>query len=562
MQKKNNPYNLVTHPYCYSGHEYALGVVAGEIPNCKYIVGACKRYLSDLEEGKYPFYADKAERYLRLVQKFSHVKGKDWKTANIVYEPWQNFVFMNVMGFYNTKTGNRRFRTAHIEIPRGNAKSAMASQTSLFFLSLDDPKGNEISCVATKTEQARIVLDSARAMAKANQKFLKQTGTEVLAHKVVHDKSNSFIRALSSDDKSLDGLQDVLAICDELHAMSRDLFEVISSGMSKRTDSLLLCITTAGFSTDGIGYDQSAYAKKVAMREVEDDQFFSAVYTIDDGDDIYDPITWAKANPNFGVSVDPVTFEAKVNKAKVTPSDMPNLLVKHFNKWISEAHAYFDLEAWDKCADPTIKIEDFYGEPSYSAVDLASKVDLAAEAHVFKKGGKYYVFEKSYIPEKTLEKVNSTLYDSCVAQKHLHAIPGHSIDYEIVQESFKDTILKTKNLAAHYDQWQATQFAQNLAKENIEMVEFRMSVANLSEPTKTFDAYIREGKIVHNGSPLLRWCLGNVIVKIDANDNVYPRKSHEKLKIDPVIAILMAFAGWLNQEQEESVYEERGIRFF
>ena len=123
--------------------------------------------------------------------------------------------------------------------------STMASQAALYFLALDNPNGNYISTVATKKDQARIVLDSARAMAKKNISYLKHTGVNVLAHTIVHPASNSIVRALAADSKSMDGLKDVLAICDELHAMDRDVFEVISSGMSKRKDSLLLCITTA-----------------------------------------------------------------------------------------------------------------------------------------------------------------------------------------------------------------------------------------------------------------------------------------------------------------------------
>jgi phage terminase large subunit-like protein len=88
-----------------------------------------------------------------------------------------------------------------------------------------------------------------------------------------------------------------------------------------------------------------------------------------------------------------------------------------------------------------------------------------------------------------------------------------------------------------------------------------MNTANLSEPTKRLDALIRQGKVRHNGSPLLRWCLGNVVCKEDHNGNVYPRKSHEKLKIDPVISIIMALATYLLNESRGIVYEERGIRF-
>lgn len=556
-----NPIDFDEYPNVYLGYQYAIDVVLGKIPNCKFVIGACKRFFLDLKTNFYIFDIPAAERYLRLSQMFSHVKGKGWKSENIQFEPWQHFIFMNIMGWKDPRTNERRFRVAHVEVPRGQGKSLMASQAVLYFLALDNPKGNEISCASTKTEQARIVLDSARAMAKSNKKYLDATGVEVLAHKIVHDKSNSFVRALSSDSKSLDGLNDVLCIMDELHAVSRELFDVIFSGMKKRNDSLLLCITTAGFDMEGVGYSQSQYAKKIALGEIDDGQFFSMIFTVDEEDDIFSELAWRKANPNYGVSVDPITFEATAKKAAVVPSDLPNFKVKNLNIWLSEAGAYYDVVKWDECADPTLKFEDFYGRYCYAAIDLASKVDLTSFGFLFKKDGHYYFFDKSHIPQKTVDDKRNAFYDNCIGQGYLHTTVGEAINYPKLEEEFLETTRNIKIHAAHYDPWNATQFAQNLEKKYINMVEFRMTMANFSEAMKTLDALIREKKIHHNGSPLLRFCLGNVVAKRDAAENVYPTKNNESLKIDPIVCLLMCLAGWIQEKEEESAYENHGVRY-
>jgi len=559
MSKKTNPIDVYTHPNVHSGYQYSIDVLEGKIPNCIYVIGACKRFLKDIEKNYYIFDIEKAERYLRLTQLFNHVKGRGWKTENITYEPWQNFMLMNIMGWVDPRTNERRFRTAHVEVPRGHGKSLKASQMVLYFLALDNPKGNEISTASTKTDQARIVLDSARAMALSNSKYLKSTGVEVLAHKIVHAKSNSFVRALSSDAKSLDGLNDVLCVMDELHAVDRKLFDVIYSGLSKRNDSLLLCITTAGFDQDGVGYSQSVYGKKVALCEHEDDQFFSIIYTIDEGDDIFDINTWKKANPNYGVSVDPITFEAKANKAKITPSDLPNFKVKHLNTWLSEAKAFFSMDKWDACKDETLKIENFLNKKAYSAIDLASKIDLTAFIQVFREDGKYYIFQKAFIPEDTVTEASNVLYDNAIGRGELIATKGEAINYDKIKEYVLEDLSKTQNIATFYDPWNSNQFSQDLIKERVNAVEFRMTTANLSEPMKILEALIREKKIVHNGGETLRWCMSNVVGKEDANGNFFPRKSTDKLKIDLAIALIMAIAGWIQEKETKSIYEERGI---
>lgn len=548
------------YPNVAAGHKYAEDVVDGKVVANKFIIGACERYLSDVEDKKAFFWFDPdcAEKYLRLVQRFEHVEGH-WPTKNVVYEPWQNWVFMNIMGFKVKDTGFRRFRTAHVEVARGNAKSTCASQMGLYFLALDNPNGNHISTVATKRDQARIVLDSARLMARKNASYLNHTGVEVLAHQVVHKASGSFMRALSADYGGMDGLKDVLAICDELHAMDRPVFEVISSGMSKRKDSLLMCITTAGSNTESVGFFQTQFAKKVATGEVSDDSFFSAVYTLDDEDDWADEKVWIKANPNLGVSVDLDSLRAKVEKALVTPSDIPNIRIKHMNQWISEANAFFDLNSWDKCADPSLKIENFRGQTARLGLDLASHIDITSIGVVFKKGDTFYVFDKSFLPEETIKQRANAFYDNCIADGSLIQTKGAAINYEFIQEEILKASKEFRVEECMYDPWAATETAQRLS-DKIEMVKFAMNTANFSEPMKKLDSLVRSGKIRHNGSKLLRWCIGNVVGKEDANGNYFPRKSHEKLKIDPVVAILMALAGWLADTEGASVYESRGIR--
>lgn len=548
------------HPFCSLGHKYAEQVVSGKIVACVYVIGACKRYLKDIENEEAYFWMDweAAEKYLRCVQRFSHVIG-NWPTENIVYEPWQCWVWMNIIGFKVKETGFRRFRIAHIEIARGNAKSAQASQAALYFLALDNPNGNQISTVATKKDQARIVLDSSRAMARKSRSYLRVTGVKVQAHTIVHTKSNSVIRAMASDSSGLDGLNDILAILDELHAMKRDVFEVIYSGMSKRKDSLTLCITTAGEDVHSVGFSQSAYSKQVAKGDVTDDQCFAVVYTLDENDQWDDEKVWIKANPNLGVSVDIDTLRAKVEKAKVTPADIPNIKIKHMDQWIAEAKAFFDQTSWDKCADPTLKIEDFYGEEGRLGLDLASHIDIASLGVVFRKKGIFYIFDKSYLPEETVRTTRNTLYAYCVAKGYLTATKGAAINYEFIQEQMEELAKVVRVKECLYDAWNATETAQRLSGK-IEMVKVGMNVANFSEPMKKLDGAIRKGLVRHNGSPLLRWCLGNVVAKADHNDNVFPRKSHEKLKIDPIVAILMAIAGWVNDQEEESVYETSGIR--
>lgn len=553
-------------PNVYDGFQYAEMVRDGKIDVPIPVKQMVKRFYTDIERAKEknpPFFTDwdYAERYMRLTQKFKHAKGANWKSENIIYEPWQRFAFTYQFGFKNSKTKRRRFRSAFWEVSRGQGKSCLASQIGLYLLALDGEVGPEIYCASTKKDAARIVLDSARVMALKNGDFLSNTKTKVLAHHISHIPSHGIMKAISSDTSTNDGLNGSI-IGDEIHEWKRELYDVLDSSLSKRDDSLFFMITTAGFSLEGIGYELYAYSKKVLSGDVIDDTWFALIYEMDEGDDWKDPKIWKKVNPNWGVSVDPINFEAKAKKAIESPAAQPNFLVKHLNYWMNTHTAFFDLNKWDSCADPTLSLEQFKGNSVFMGLDLASKIDLAAEGYVVEKDGIFNIFDNCYLPEARIMDNRNVQYARWAEEKYLNVMQGEVNDFTIIQENIIKLKPDYRIQCINLDPWSANETLTRLTKAGMNAFEFRMSVQNMSEAMKKLDALIREGKVRHNGSPLFRWCLGNVVAKTDANDNVYPRKMHERLKIDPVVAVIMAIAGYIffQSQKKESIYETRGIR--
>lgn len=561
--------NKEKYPFVNKGHQYALDVVAGKIPNCIWVIGACKRYLDDLERAKlavctFRWEPEKAERFLRIAQKFNHVKGK-WKSPNIIFEPWQCFIFMNIHGFIDNRTNERRFRTIYVEVPRGNGKSALCSIQGLYSLAIDDPVGNEIYSAATGKDQARIVFDSAKKMAKANQKFVDKFGIDVREHELRHTKSGSEFRPLASDDKQLDGLQPHTAIIDEIHAHKNGkLYDVIDSAMSKRNDSMMFMITTAGTNTAGIGYQQSKYAKKLLEGKIQDDTWFAIVYSLDKGESVLDQTLWPKANPNFGISVDPINFEAKVKKALESPAAFTNLKVKHFNIWTAASDPYFTVKKWSDLK-ANITLEQFRDKKCYAGIDLATKWDLCCFSWVFYEDDIYSFFVDSFIPQDTFNIMKEKVPEYVTWHENgwLTVLPGAVNDFAELRKIFKERCKMFNMLGAVYDPWNAHEFALECEKDNIcEMIEMSMNTKNLSEPTKKLEELIRSKKCQHPGNPLAEWSLGNVMCKEDKNGNVFPHKDGDNNKIDkidPTISKIMGLAAWINRQSTQSPYETRGI---
>jgi phage terminase large subunit-like protein len=72
------------------------------------------------------------------------------------------------------------------------------------------------------------------------------------------------------------------------------------------------------------------------------------------------------------------------------------------------------------------------------------------------------------------------------------------------------------------------------------MLEFRAMTQNFSPAILELDAAMRSGRLQHDGSPVLEWCVGNVVGKPDRRGNRYPAKQRPEQKIDAAVALMMA----------------------
>jgi len=546
--------------YAERARRYCDGVLNGSIPACRYVVQACQRQVDDLASppSGYLFDEEKAARICAFVESFHHIKGPHASRGEkIRLEDWQIFILTTVFGWVD-ESGNRRFRRAYTEVPRGNGKSALSSPIGLYMLGFDGEAGAEVYSAATTRDQARIVFRDAQAMArKMPEKSRKRHGIEITAQAITQMKTASSFKALSADGHTLDGLNIHLAIVDELHAhKQRDVYDVLETGIGKRPQSLLWMITTAGTNKHGICYEVRDYALKVlngAAKDASAEATFGIIYTVDEGDDPFDEATLRKANPNWGVSVDPNVVLQTAAKAQQTATARPNYLTKHLNVWVDANEALFDTEHWRRCEDKALDETDFAQDESVVALDLASKIDIAAKLNVYRRPvqGKdhYYVFPSFYLPRAAIEEDRHPMYRGWEMQGDIEATAGETIDFAVIEDEIRLEVPGRNIAAVVADPWQAQHMISNLQRDNFPADEMRQTVANMSEATKTLDALMREGRIHHPGNAVLNWMIGNVVGHFDAKDNVYPRKELPANKIDGAVALIMAI-GWFVQNKE------------
>lgn len=545
--------------YLAIAKKYARDVSTGKILACKWVKLACKRQTEDLKKyarsGLYEWSKEEAGRICRFIELLTHAKG-ELTGQRVVLEPWQIFILTTVFGWRRRADGGRRFRRAYIEVPRGSGKSTLSSGVALYCLLADREQGADVYSFATTRDQAKIVFGDAKVMAESSAALRERFGLQVLANALYVPRTNSTFQAKSAEGSTLDGLNTHLAIVDELHAhKTRAVYDVVETSLGKRRSSLLWCITTAGFDTSGICYEVRTMSTKVLSRTTEDETQFAIIYTIDDGDDWSSMEALEKANPNWNVSVRPEVITALLQKAKALPSAINNFKTKHLDVWCSARSAWLDMSAWKRCERTGLDLSDFEGQPCFIGLDIGSKSDLTVKTYLFpfEEDGKdkYALFCECWLPSKAIETSTNSQYSGWVRSGYIRETDGAMTDLNVIEESIREDLSRFDVQTVTYDPWQATQIATSLSDEGAPMLECRFTVQNVSDPMKTLEALVIDGRIVHDGNPVMAWMMGNVEARIDAKDNIFPRKERHENKIDGAVAAILALRGAATYEPKK-----------
>jgi phage terminase large subunit-like protein len=552
--------------YVAIAKRYAEAVVSGKISACSWVRKACRRQLDDLKRAKvgawrYRFDAKRAVRICQFVEGFHHIKG-EWAKRNeqIVLQPWQIFIYTTIFGWVDRDSGLRRFRTVYIECPRKNSKSTMSAPVALYLMAADGEAGQEVYSAATTRDQAKIVWEAAKQMVDRDPGFRKTFGVDTSAHSIYQMASASKFIAISAEGNSLDGLNGS-SIVDELHAhRTRKVYDVLETAKAARQQPLLWNITTAGSDRSGICYELRTYVTKILDAVAQDDSVFGIIYTTDEGDDWTDEATWKKANPNYGVSVDPEELRRLCLKAQKMPSAMNNFLTKHLSVWVNADVGLFDISKWQALGDPSLDPEQFKDKPCWLGLDLAPRHDFSSRIQLFEvekeDGVHYYVFPRHFLSEGEIEASANSQYAGWAREGWITTNSGNSTSYDDIEEDLRGLNAQYQVREVAYDPATAKEIVDHMSAEGMLMVEMRPLVLNFSEPTKRLDALMADGRIHHNGDPVLTWMLSNVVGHYDRKDNVYPVKERRENAIDGVVALIMALGRALaNAPKPEPQYQ-------
>jgi phage terminase large subunit-like protein len=539
---------------------YAKDIQEGTIVSgvkTKWMVDRFHDDFSKIEDENYPYYIDWDDllRVNRWASLFKHRKGV-LAGKPIVLLDFQLFLLCNIFCFKRKDNGYKRFRETYIQLSRKNAKSQLLSIMTSYVAFLSD-EAEECYITGYAKEQSNLVYEEVIGQIEAAP-LLKGKYTTAY-NKLRVFNNGSLVQPLSRESKKFgDGRNSSFVVVDEYHTHpDDDIVDVQRTGMMARANPQIVYITTAGFDINSPCKTYYDYATRIINPEdsTENDNIFVAIYEIDEGDDIKDESVWAKSNPLISTYPEGMnSLRADLKMALDQPEKMRSFLTKNMNLWIdSKEDGYIELSKWNKAmVDPSEKEAFMEGANVYLGIDLSMTTDLTAVGWVAVKNGKFMVGQHSFMPEgKYKERMSrdKVRFDIFKERNELTLTYGDVVDYNYVKKWVIDFASKYNVIQIGYDKWNATHFAQELLNDGYPMIEIPQSVTQLSEPTKRFRENVYSGTVVHLGDRLLKWSISNAVLKEDQQENVMIGKQVSKDRIDPVAAIINAFARAMYDDQ-------------
>ena len=556
------------YPGVRGAHHYVRDVLDGTILANRWVRLACERHRNDLirsatdPDWPYVFDAAAAERAIKFIELMPHVKGK-WaaKRQRLVLSGWQKFLVASVFGWLEKGATDgrhlRRFRDVTLIVPRKNGKSILAAAIGLYMFVVDGEFGAEVYSGATTEKQAWEVFKPARLMVLRTPAMRRRWKITVAAKSLQLPDGSKFEPVVGAPG---DGASPSCALIDEYHEHQSDqMVETMETGMGARDQPMRLVITTAGSNIEGPCYALQKEMEAVLAGTVVDDRAFALLYGIDADDDFRSDDALIKANPNINVSVTLDFLRRARDTALRQPRKLASFKTKHLNIWVQARDPYFDMEQWAALADPTLTVERFADVPCWKGLDLNSKEDLACDIKLFRIGegsdAHYYVIEpRFYLPEAAAEDADKRHYQGWAEQGYLTVTDGEIIDFREIKADLLDDLNDLDVQEIGYDPWGATLLISDLVAEAAApVVEVPQRVNVLSEPMKWVAALMKAGRIHHDDSPVMTWCMANVTAKEDANENVFPRKERAQNKIDGAVALIMALSRAMSPEHDDDV---------
>ena len=562
-------------------------VIKGEIPVCEQISMEMNR-IDDLISNPGIYYDDeKVEGWIKFCEnELTLTDGSDlhllesFKLWGEQIFGWYYFIEKSVYvppedgygpGHYEKRSIKKRLiNKQYLIVSRGAAKSQYESYIQNYFLNVDTTTTHQVHTAPTM-KQADEVLAPMRVSINRAKGPLFKFLTDGSLQNTTGDKANRCklfsskkgientltgslveIRPMSID--KLQGLNSRINTVDEWLSgdIREDVIGALEQGASKNDDYLILAVSSEGTVRNGPGDTIKMELMDILKGDYINPHVSIWWYKLDSIEEVNNPDTWIKANPNLGQTVSYEVYQQDVERAEKAPASRNDILAKRFGIPMEGYTYFFTYEE----TQPHRR-RDFWNMPCSLGADMSQGDDFCAFTFLFPlRGGMFGVKTRCYISSTTLMKLPLAMrskYEEFIDEGTLIVLEGTIIDMDEVYEDL-DEFIASQQIDVRsfgYDPYNAKGFVNRWETENgsFGIVKVIQGAKTESVPLGEIKKLTEERLLLFD-QKLMSFCMGNCITLEDTNGNRKLYKQRREQKIDSVAALIDAMVAYKENKEE------------
>ena len=515
-----------------------------------------------------PLFQDQANAALLVMDQLRIVDQPGSPTWGELSRPWLRDFVSNIFGAYESDSGRRLIREWLLLISKKNSKSTTAGFIMLTFLIMNWRQAGEFGILAPTVEVANNAYKPAADAIKADDELKELFHVQDHIRTITHRVTKATLQVVAADSDTVAGKKWIVTLIDELwlfgkKANAEDMLREATGGLLSRPEGCVLYLSTQSNEPPaGVFKQKLQYARGVRDGRINDPQFCPVLYEFPDQmlvDKAYlKPENFYVTNPNMGASVDEPTLVRLLQQAQESGEEsMRGTVAKHLNVEIGLAlrsDRWAGAEFWEQ-NEITLSLDDLLrrSEVVTAGVDGGGLDDLLGLVLIGREieTRKWLVWAKAWAHEVVLTRRKEIAPRLRDFEK--------DGDLTIVQRPGQDVVAVADILCQVRD-------AGLLPEKNAIGVDrhgIGALISELESPGRDFQAdqiqgipqgyqlmgaikdterMLAGGDMLHGGSPLMNWCVGNARVEPKGNAILITKAISGSAKIDPLMALFDAAA--------------------
>ena len=341
---------------------------------------------------KYDFIEEKGKKCVDWIEKYCYLTEGEKAGSRVKLMLWQKWIIYSIFCFYGDieteifdengeylgigKKYQRIVNDVLIVIGSGNSKTTFIAFVVAYVMYSNCLPSPKVYIGSNAYKQSKICFDVVKKVIERSPVLSQYAKIRQTIGEIEIPQTNAKVIAMSSQGDNYEGIIPALLIIDEIHAMPTNTYASNLRKTTKRSDKLIIELTTQGICRGGYLDERLELANSLLNEESpqSDDKKFFAIFEQKNEEEVFkafetnDIKIWRKANPSLGVAVSVEELKDKVKAMINDPKQKVTTLTKNFNIPQNPITSYFsEIE----CRTKPFNEDIFYGAPIFLGLDMA-----------------------------------------------------------------------------------------------------------------------------------------------------------------------------------------------